>query len=197
MNTPFYISGRDRTNPPNRVSPTRYQFLSLKDAEPNLGVPLSNALPASATWVLTTDALGNRYFSTTLLYDSTYSTFKGTSADFVSVFTTVQHTSANWQSTYTTLNTNSGTWLTVTSANSLYSPQSFLSIISIKLMARFEIKIKIAPPPGLASFALVCLMRVAMSMSINEFIIDVFYILYRITIDSNLVSLARFLDIDL
>lgn len=120
MNTPFYISGRDRTNPPNRVSPTRYQYLSLKDAEPNLGIPLSNALPASATWVLTTDSLGHRYFATTLLYDSTYSTLKGTSANFVSVFTTVQRTSGNWQSTYTTLNTNSGTWLTVTSANSLY-----------------------------------------------------------------------------
>jgi hypothetical protein len=120
MNTPFYISGREKTNPPDRVSSTRYQYLSLKDAEPNLGIPLSNALPASATWVLTTDALGNRYFSTTLLYDSTYSTLKETSANFVSVFTTVQSSSSNWQSTYTTLNTNSGTWLTVTSANSLY-----------------------------------------------------------------------------
>lgn len=120
MNTPYYISGREKTNPPSRVSSSRYQFLALKDAEPNLGVPLTNALPASATFLLTTNLAGDRTWLTSLLYDSTYTTFRGTSGNFVSVFNTVQGNSGRWTSAYTTLNTNSGTWLTVTSANSLY-----------------------------------------------------------------------------
>jgi hypothetical protein len=123
-NTPFLISGRQRPNSPGSVSPQRYQFLSLKDAEPNLGVPLTNALPASATWVLTTDSNGNRYFATTILSDSTYTTLKNTSGNYVSVFNTVQSNSGKWESTYTTLNTNSGTWLTVSSASSLYFKSS-------------------------------------------------------------------------
>lgn len=120
MNTPYYISGREKTNPPSRVSSSRYQFLALKDAEPNLGVPLTNALPASATFLLTTNLAGDRTWLTSLLYDSTYTTFRGTSGNFVSVFNTVQGNSGRWTSAYTTLNANSGTWLTVTSANSLY-----------------------------------------------------------------------------
>ena len=119
-NTPFLLSGKERPNSPGNVSPQRYQFLSLKDAEPNLGIPLTNALPASATWVLTTDYLGNRYFATTILSDSVYTTLKDTSGNYVSVFNTMQANSGTWESTYTTLNVNSGTWLTVTSANALY-----------------------------------------------------------------------------
>ena len=120
MNTPFYISGRERTNPPSRVSPDRYSFLALKDAEPSLGVPATFAAPASATWVLTTDSNGNRYFATTLNYDSVYTTFQNNSSSFVSTYLTVYGLSGNWESTYTTLKENSGTWLTVPSANSLY-----------------------------------------------------------------------------
>ena len=123
-NTPFLLSGKERPNSPGNVSPQRYQFLSLKDAEPNLGIPLTNALPASATWVLTTDSLGNRYFATTILSDSTYTTLKDTSGNYVSVFNTVKNLSGRWESSYTTLNTNSGTWLTVASASSLYYKSS-------------------------------------------------------------------------
>ncbi len=123
-NNPFLLSGKERPNSPGNVSPQRYQFLSLKDAEPNLGIPLTNALPASATWILTTDYLGNRSFKTTILSDSTYTTLKDTSGNYVSVFNTTQSNSGKWESTYTTLNTNSGTWLTVASASSLYYKSS-------------------------------------------------------------------------
>lgn len=120
MNAPFYISGRERTNPPSKVSSDRYSFLALKDAEPNLGIPFSNARPASATWVLTTDANGNRYFATTVVADSVYTSYNLVSTNLVSTYLTVNALSTNWSSAYTTLNENSGTWLTVPSANSLY-----------------------------------------------------------------------------
>ena len=51
---PKYISGRVQTNPPTGVATDRYQFLDPADAEPNLGVPVTD------NYVLSSDVNGNR-----------------------------------------------------------------------------------------------------------------------------------------
>ena len=53
-----YLSDAVEVNKPDEVSPDRYRFLELKDAEPNLG------LPQFAGQILATDAEGNRTWIT-------------------------------------------------------------------------------------------------------------------------------------
>ena len=52
------LSGKVKTNTPGEVSPDRYEFLELADAEPNLGEPTADGQ------VLTSDASGNRTWTT-------------------------------------------------------------------------------------------------------------------------------------
>ena len=56
---PNLISGRVKTTPPDEVSAERYDYLSLKEAEPNLGVPAGNA------YVLTSNVDGTRVWTPT------------------------------------------------------------------------------------------------------------------------------------
>lgn len=47
-------SGKVKKTPPTEVSPGRYEFLGLSEAEPDLGVPAGNG------YVLTSSAQGDR-----------------------------------------------------------------------------------------------------------------------------------------
>ncbi|NBO98952.1 MAG: hypothetical protein EBU90_02320 [Proteobacteria bacterium] len=89
---PTYFSERVKVVPPISADILRYSFLNLQNAEPNLGVPAIPAPMAFDTYVLTTNAAGQRVFART----------------------------ENWDSTYTTLHINSASWITVPQANALY-----------------------------------------------------------------------------
>jgi hypothetical protein len=119
-NSPFLLSDRERVNSPSQADPQRYQFLDIRNAEPNFGVPLSTAKPISATYILTVDLDGTRRLLSTRTIDSAYTFLNTNSAGYLSNYTTVNRNSGSWVSTYSTLLANSGTWLTESSASSLY-----------------------------------------------------------------------------
>jgi len=119
-NFPFLLSNRERVNSPLQADPQRYQFLDLRNAEPNFGVPVTSAKPISATFILTVDLNGTRRLLSTRTIDSAYTFLNSNSSSYLSNYTSVNLNSSSWVSTYTTLATNSGTWLTETSASSLY-----------------------------------------------------------------------------
>ena len=66
-------SGRVQVTAPNAVSPSRYQFLGLDSAEPNLGTSGNGN-------VLTTDISGSRIWSNQLNLSSTLNSSVGTGA---------------------------------------------------------------------------------------------------------------------
>jgi hypothetical protein len=119
-NFPFLLSNRERVNSPLQADPQRYQFLDIRNAEPNFGVPVSTAKPISATYILTVDLDGTRRLLSTRTIDSAYTFLNINSAGYLSNYTTVNRNSGSWVSTYSTLLANSGTWLTEPSASSLY-----------------------------------------------------------------------------
>ena len=59
-NNPQLISNRIPVNPPLSAAGDRYQFLNLRDAEPNLGVAVGTA---SATYLATSNTVGDRGFT--------------------------------------------------------------------------------------------------------------------------------------
>jgi len=120
MNTPFLISGKERPTSPTNPNPTRYQFLSLRDAEPNLAAPTLLTGPVSETYLLVSTISGVRGWGSSFNYDSSFTTLQVNSGFWVSTYVTVQGASGNWESTYNTVFANSGTWLTEASANALY-----------------------------------------------------------------------------
>jgi hypothetical protein len=65
------FSGRVKKVRPDNVSEERYDFLKLSEAEPDLGVP-STTDSSNAKRFLLTDKDGTRYWSDTLLVDSTH-----------------------------------------------------------------------------------------------------------------------------
>lgn len=119
-NYPFLLSNRERVNSPTQADPQRYQFLDIRNAEPNFGVPVTTAKPVSATYILTVDLDGTRRLLSTRTIDSAYTFLNSNSSSYVSNYTTVNLNSGSWVSTYSTLLANSGTWLTEPSASSLY-----------------------------------------------------------------------------
>jgi hypothetical protein len=78
-----FISERVRVTPPLSADPLRYEYLNLKNAEPNLGAPSLPALPSFNDFILISTPTGNRTFKTTEYWDSTYSTFKTQSGTFL------------------------------------------------------------------------------------------------------------------
>ena len=71
---PTYFSERVKVVPPISADILRYSFLNLQNAEPNLGVPAIPAPMAFDTYVLTTNAAGQRVLARTENWDSTYTT---------------------------------------------------------------------------------------------------------------------------
>lgn len=61
-NQPQLISDRVQVIPPLSADSARYQFLNLKNAEPNLGVPLSAS--AGANYIPISNDSGVRSFTT-------------------------------------------------------------------------------------------------------------------------------------
>jgi hypothetical protein len=60
-NQPQFISDRVPVTPPLSADPVRYQFLNVKNAEPNLGVPLSAT--TGANYLAYSNAVGTRGFT--------------------------------------------------------------------------------------------------------------------------------------
>jgi len=77
-----YVSGRVRVTPPLSADALRYSFLNLENAEPNLGAPRGNLISFN-DYILTSSLTGDRIFKTTVVWDSTYTTFRTTSANFL------------------------------------------------------------------------------------------------------------------
>lgn len=77
-----FVSGRVRVIPPLSADVLRYSYLNLENTEPNLGVPNSQQ-PSFQDYILTSGLTGNRNFKTTFIWDSTYTTFRSSSANFL------------------------------------------------------------------------------------------------------------------
>jgi len=120
MNTPFLISGKEHPTPPTNPNPERYEFFTLKDAEPNLGAPIGLSPALSAAFVLVSTPAGVRSFASTVNYDAVRNQFVANSAFWQNTYVGVRANSGNWNSTYTTLRLNSATWLTEPSASALF-----------------------------------------------------------------------------
>ena len=56
------LSGKVRVVRPTDVSDDRYEYLSLQEAEPNLGVPLSGSIQSGSVALIASDIDGNRLF---------------------------------------------------------------------------------------------------------------------------------------
>lgn len=120
MNTPYLLSERVAPTPPTTPNPERYEYLKLRDTEPNLGVPVGIIPALSSDFVLISTPTGLRSFKSTLRYDNV-TTIVGTNSSFwQNTYLGVRANSGNWNSTYSTVFTNSGTWLTEPSASALF-----------------------------------------------------------------------------
>ena len=71
------LSGRVRVVNPKDVSPDRYQFLDLSQAEPNLGVPDFSASLSGSPAIVVSDDQGNRGFVRSLDLDRVTGQFTG------------------------------------------------------------------------------------------------------------------------
>ena len=78
-----FISERVPVVPPLSSDPIRYSYLNLKNAEPNLGVPVTTALSAFKDYVLTSDLAGQRSFKSTRIWDLTYTSYSTNSGSFL------------------------------------------------------------------------------------------------------------------
>ncbi len=58
------LSGKVKVTRPQDVSLDRYQYLSLSEAEPNLGVPESGSIDSGSFALVASDDAGNRLFVT-------------------------------------------------------------------------------------------------------------------------------------
>ena len=71
------LSGKVRVTRPGDVSDNRYEYLSLNEAEPNLGVPLSGSLSSGSVALIASDEFGNRLFVTRIQLDEFSGSFSG------------------------------------------------------------------------------------------------------------------------
>ena len=82
QNRANFISERVRVVPPVSADTLRYQYLNLRNAEPNLGVPSITAASFN-DYILTTDQIGQRQFKTTAIWDLTYTSYSTNSGNFL------------------------------------------------------------------------------------------------------------------
>ena len=82
QNRANFISERVRVVPPVSADTLRYQYLNLRNAEPNLGVPSITAASFN-DYILTTNQIGERQFKTTAIWDLTYTSYSTNSGNFL------------------------------------------------------------------------------------------------------------------
>src|SRR5210317_919133 len=71
------LSGKVKVTRPQDVSLDRYQYLSLSEAEPNLGVPESGSIDSGSFALVASDELGNRLFVTKIQLEEFSGSFSG------------------------------------------------------------------------------------------------------------------------
>ena len=74
------LSGKVRVVRPTDVSDDRYEYLSLQEAEPNLGVPLSGSIQSGSVALIASDIDGNRLFITKIQLEEFSGSFSGSFA---------------------------------------------------------------------------------------------------------------------
>ena len=71
------LSGKVRVVRPQDVSDDRYEYLSLQEAEPNLGVPPSGSIQSGSVALIASDIDGNRLFITKIQLEEFSGSFSG------------------------------------------------------------------------------------------------------------------------
>ena len=74
------LSGKVRVVRPQDVSDDRYEYLSLQEAEPNLGIPLSGSIASGSVALIASDIDGNRLFITKIQLEEFSGSFSGSFA---------------------------------------------------------------------------------------------------------------------
>ena len=71
------LSGKVRVTRPQDVSDGRYEYLSLQEAEPNLGIPSSGSIQSGSVALIASDIDGNRLFITKIQLEEFSGSFSG------------------------------------------------------------------------------------------------------------------------